>query len=157
MESLEIKPFEGFGEIELGMLESDVIQLLGQPDDSEVITEDDSDDSASLTVTDYFELGVALYFEDAEDDDKILVMIEVENHDAVMFGRRIFKMKKDTLVKTIHEQGFTDIIEENDEDEVRVIVQDALSEFIFEDNDLLVVRIWAEFEEDESENGIGLN
>lgn len=157
MESLEIKPFEGFGELELGMLKADVVQLLGEPDDTEVITDGEGDEASSLTVIDYFETGIALYFEDTEDEDQFLVMIEVENHDAVMFGRRIFKMKKDTLVKTIHEQGFKDIVEENDEDEVRVIVQDALAEFIFEDNDLLVVRIWAEFEEDESESGISLN
>jgi len=157
MESLEIKPFEGFGEIELGMLKSEVVQILGQPDDSEVIHDEDGEEPASLTVIDYFENGLALYFEDTEDDDQFLVMIEVENHDAVMFGRRIFKMKKDTLVKTIHEQGYSDIIEEDEEDETRLIVQDALSEFIFEDNDLIVVRIWAEFEEDESEGGISLN
>ena len=85
MESLEIKPFEGFGEIELGMLKSEVVQILGQPDDSEVIHDEDGEEPASLTVIDYFEDGLALYFEDTEDDDQFLVMIEVENHDAVMF------------------------------------------------------------------------
>jgi len=93
---MDILPGVGVGEIKFGMLEPDVISILGKPDE---IKEDEyaSGSGDIYRMLSYFSLNLDLSF-DKEDDFK-LGSITISGHDFRLFGQKLFD-KPMNLVKS---------------------------------------------------------
>ena len=144
---LEIKPLEGFGELEFGASPEEVFEYLGQPDEDEVF---EDEEEGSTTVYHFWDMEVSAFFEN--EDEPGLINIETDNQDATLFGRKIFTLKEAEVIKLMNDNGFseidTEIMESEDaENEKRVSFDDAMIDFFFEDEKLAAIS-WGVFLED---------
>lgn len=142
--TLDIKPTVGLGEIRFGMTPSEVQEFLGQPDEEELLDEDDME----TIIYHYDDPDISLFFEG--EDSKILVNIETDNPDAVMYGRPVFAMKRDDIITMMKNEGYEDMDTEVHEDKLeypeenRVSFDEAMTDFFFED-DILTAISWGNF------------
>lgn len=150
--TLDIKPQDGLGALKFGMTTTQAIELIGKPDDEELLDYDELDDTL---IYHYDEQDISLFFE-GEGDKKILVNIETDNPDATMYGKKIFALTKDQIIVMMKEKGYEDIdteVHEDDHeypDENRVSFDEAMTDFFFE-GDILTAVSWGEFTFDEEE------
>lgn len=149
--TLEIKPLEGFGELEFGMTPDEVFEYLGQPDEEEVLEDDEMGDTKVLS---YWNKSVSAFFDDPE--DPVLTNLETDNPDAMLFGKRIFAMKEKEIIKLMNDNGFSemeveDLEDEEYENERRVSFDEAQMDFFFEDEILTVISWGADFEYEDDE------
>lgn len=144
---LEIKPLEGFGALEFGAAPEEVFEYLGQPDEDEVF---EDEDEGNTTVYHFWDLAVSAFFED--EDEPGLINLETDNPDATLFGKHVFAMKEEEVIKLMKDNGFseidTEIMESEEYDnEKRVSFDDAMIDFFFEE-DVLTAVSWGVFLED---------
>ncbi len=149
--TLEIKPLEGFGELEFGMTPDEVYEYLGQPDEEEVLEDDEMGDTKVLS---FWNKSVSAFFDDPE--DPVLTNLETDNPDATLFGKRVFAMKEKEIIKLMNDNGFSemeveDLEDEEYENERRVSFDEAQMDFFFEDEILTVVSWGADFEYEDDE------
>lgn len=152
--TLEIKPLEGFGELEFGMTPEEVFEYLGQADEDEIFEDEEMGDTK---VFHFWDKSISAFFDDP--DDPALTNLETDNPDVTLFGKRIFAMKEKEIIKLMKDNGFTDIDEEDMEDEEfenekRVSFDDAMIDFFFEDEVLTAISWGADFDfDDEDDEG----
>ena len=151
--TLEIKPLEGFGELEFGMTPEEVFEYLGQSDEDEIFEDEEMGDTK---VFHFWNKSISAFFEDPE--DLVLTNLETDNPDVMLFGKHIFAMKEKEIIKLMKENGYSDIDEEemNDEEfenEKRVSFDDAQIDFFFKDEVLTAISWGAyfDFEDDDEE------
>lgn len=75
IENYKIVPGKGIGNILLGMKRAEVEQILGSPDDKEIIEYEDGENSCTYY---YFELEIDLTFESDDDDRLSFISVESE-------------------------------------------------------------------------------
>ncbi len=142
--TLEIKPLEGFGELEFGATKDEVFEYLGKPEEDEVFADEEEGDTL---VCHFWGKAVSAFFENLT--DPILNNLETDNPDATLFGKPIFTMKEDEVKQLMKANGYTEIDEEVMEaeefdNEKRVSFDEAMVDFFFED-DLLTAVSWGVF------------
>jgi hypothetical protein len=134
--TLDIVPKKGFGEILFGDTSEKVITLLGQPEDVENIEDVDGFNTVVLY---YYEQGITIFFEGRE--KSVVACIEIENPDAVMFGKTIFDMTEQDIIALMKEKGYEVAeMELETTGERRVSYDDAMIDFFFLEGDLVVVN-----------------
>jgi hypothetical protein len=134
--TLDIAPKIGFGEILFGDTSEKVITLLGQPEDVENIEDVDGFNTVVLY---YYEQGITIFFEGKE--KSVVACIEIENPDAVMFGKTIFDMTEQDIIALMKEKGYEVAeMELETTGERRVSYDDAMIDFFFLEGDLVVVN-----------------
>ena len=134
--TLDIVPKKGFGEILFGDTSEKVITLLGQPEDIENIEDVDGFNTVVLY---YYEQGITIFFEGRE--KSVVACIEIENPDAVMFGKTIFDMTEQDIISLMKEKGYEVAeMELETTGERRVSYDDAMIDFFFLEGDLVVVN-----------------
>ena len=142
-EKLEIKIKEGLNELKFGISMDDVKKLLGTPDDTEIIEEDDE----NTEVWYYWEDGLTVFFEESE--DKRCVCLETDNPDAVLLGKKISKIKEKEIEEMFKKENFIDFEEENENwGEKRISVNDAVLDIYFEKGDLVSVNWGVDYNEE---------
>jgi len=155
--TLNIEPLKGFGELEFGMPPADAALYLGAPDDDEIIEAEDEEDIETL-IQHFDDADISLYFE-SDEDDKFLINIETGNREAKLFGKVVFELSEEEIIKLMKENGYTEVdTEEGDDDEFpddrRVSFDEAMMDFFFQDGELASVS-WGTFlsdDEDELED-----
>lgn len=132
----EIKPKEGFGELQFGEGTQHVIDLLGEPEEMETI---EDDDEFNTTILNYWEIGVSVFFEGIE--KSALSCFETDIPDAVLFGKKVFEMDEDQIITLMEQHGF-EVAETEDDDkgERRISYDDALIDFFFHEGELIAVN-----------------
>lgn len=146
--NLLINPKKGYGDILFGMTYDEVINLLGSPDE-EIDSKDEDfvleDDPISKTIF-YDELGAALYFElQPENELYILESIDVDNEEAVLFGKKVFELETKELVKFIENETKEKGEVEEDEDfpTYKIIdFEEAGISLQFDNDELITVTIF---------------
>ncbi len=134
--TLDIAPKKGFGEILFGDTSEKVITLLGQPEDVENIEDVDGFNTVVLY---YYEQGITIFFEGRE--KSVVACIEIENPDAVMFGKTIFDMTEQDIISLMKDKGYEVAeMELETTGERRVSYDDAMIDFFFLEGDLVVVN-----------------
>jgi hypothetical protein len=134
--TLDIVPKKGLGEIHFGETSEKVISLLGQPEDVENI---EDIDGYNTVVLHYDEQGITLFLEGRE--KSVVACIEIENPDAVMYGKTIFNMTEEDIIALMGEKGFEVAeMELETTGERRVSYDDAMIDFFFLDGDLIIVN-----------------
>ena len=142
--TLEIKPLEGYGELEFGATKEEAFAYLGEPDEDEIFTDEEEGDTL---VCHFWGKAVSAFFENLT--DPVLNNLETDNPDATLFGKPVFAMKEAEVKALMKANGYTEIDEEIMEseefdNEKRVSFDEAMVDFFFED-ELLTAVSWGVF------------
>jgi hypothetical protein len=96
----------------------------------------------------YDSLATNIYFEGIT--KSVVACFETENKEATLYGKKVFDLKKDEVVKLMKANGFKDLEEETEEGELRVSFEDALIDFFFEGDKMTAVS-WGVLVDDQGE------
>ncbi len=135
--NLDIRPLAGFGDLNFGMGMDEILNLLGEPEDSEVLN--DGEDEVETLIWNYWQLGMTLFIEGA--DNSVLSNCETDNAGAILFGRKVFEMNQEDIITLMKENGFSEY--ETDLEtwgEKRLSFEDAQIDFYFEKDKLITVN-----------------
>lgn len=132
----EIKPKEGFGELQFGETTDHVTKLLGEPEEVETIQDEDD---FNTTILNYWDVGVSIFFEGVE--KSVLSCFETDIEDSTLFGNKVFEMNELQVIGLMKEQGFEVAeTEEEPDGERRISYDDALIDFFFHEGHLVAVN-----------------
>lgn len=144
---MEILPLVGLDDIEFGFSTDEVADLIGGPDETEIIEADEEDVETLLWY--YDETGFTFFFEGEE--EKILNCIETDNEECLLFDKKIFELNEVEVIKLMKDNGFSEVeVEDEEWGERRVSFEEILIDFYFE-NDTLNSVSWGIFDEDEED------
>lgn len=136
MQYFTIMPLKGYGEIPFGMTLDDTVKLLNMPDFYEELSDMEETGNRSIFYQ-YDSLETNIYFEGIT--KSVVACFETENKEATLYGKKVFDLKKDEVVKLMNANGFTELEEELEEGELRVSFEDALVDFFFEGDKMTAV------------------
>ena len=111
--------------------------FLLQPSNQEEI-ESAYDDGNHIIVLDYEDFDLSMYFEG--DAVQRLSNFYTYNENSVLFGAKIFDLSKEQLVELMKENGYDDLIEDNEDGEC--LTCDELNLDFYFDNNQLVEVFW---------------
>ncbi|OQX81268.1 MAG: hypothetical protein B6D64_02170 [Bacteroidetes bacterium 4484_276] len=142
--TLNIRPLEGFGELEFGTNKEEVTKYFGEPNEEEIFSDEEDGDTL---VYHYWDKDVSAFFENLA--DPVLINLETDNPDATLFGKHIFTLKETEVKELMKANGYSEIDEELMEseefdNEKRVSFDDAMMDFFFEEEMLTAVS-WGVF------------
>lgn len=145
MKDFTIKPLKGYGEIPFGMTLDETVKLLNMPDFYEELGDMEETGNRSIFY-EYEEIQTNIYFEGIT--KSVAACFETENEEATLYGEKVFKLDKETIIDLMKEHGFKELEEETEDDELRVSFEDAMVDFFFED-DVLVAVSWGVLVDDQ--------
>ena len=138
MKDFTIQPLKGYGEIPFGMTLDETVKILNMPDFYEELSDIEETGNRSIYY-EYADIQTNIYFEGIT--KSVVACFETENESATLYGKKIFELKKDEVVKLMKDNGFKDLDEETEDGELRVSFEDAMIDFFFED-DMLNAVSW---------------
>ena len=136
MKDFTIQPLKGYGEIPFGMTLDDTVKLLNMPDFYEELSDMEETGNRSIFY-EYQEIQTNIYFEGIT--KSVVACFETENKAATLYGKNVFELEKGEVINLMKANGFKELEEENEDDELRVSFEDALIDFFFEDETLTAV------------------
>lgn len=136
MKDFTIEPLKGFGEIPFGMTLDETVKLLNMPDFYEELGDMEETGNRSIFY-EYEEIQTNIYFEGIT--KSVVACFETENEKATLYGEKVFKLNKKTIINLMKEHGFKELEEETEDEELRVSFEDAMIDFFFEDGTLVAV------------------
>lgn len=136
MKDFTIEPLKGFGEIPFGMTLDETVKLLNMPDFYEELGDMEETGNRSIFY-EYEEIQTNIYFEGIT--KSVVACFETENEKATLYGEKVFKLNKKTIINLMKEHGFKELEEETEDEELRVSFEDAMIDFFFEDDTLVAV------------------
>ena len=145
MKDFTIEPLKGYGEIPFGMTLDETVKMLNMPDFYEELNDMEETGNRSIFY-EYDELLTNIYFEGIT--KSVVACFETENEAATLFGKKVFDLNKDEVVKLMKDNGFKELEEENEDGELRVSFEDAMMDFFF-DGDALSAISWGVLVDDQ--------
>ena len=136
MKDFTIMPLKGYGEIPFGMTLDDAVKKLGMPDFYEELSDMEETGNRSIYY-EYDELETNIYFEGVT--KSVVACFETENMEATLYGKQVFELNKDEVVKLMKDNGFKELEEEVEDGELRVSFEDAMVDFFFEGDKISAV------------------
>ena len=136
MQNFTIMPLKGYGEIPFGMTLDDTVKLLNMPDFYEELSDMEETGNRSVFYQ-YDNLATNIYFEGIT--KSVVACFETENQEATLYGKKVFDLTKEEIVKLMKANDFKELEEENEEGELRVSFEDALVDFFFEGDKMTAV------------------
>ena len=136
MEKYIIEPLKGFGEIPFGMTLDDAVKVLGQPNFYEELNDMEETGNRSIYY-EYDSIQTNIYFEGIT--KSVIACFETENEAATLYGKKVFDLNKDDVIKLMKDNGFQELEEETEDGELRVSFEDAMIDFFFEDDKMTAV------------------
>ena len=128
MKDFTIVPLKGYGEIPFGMTLDETVKLLNIPDFYEELSDMEETGNRSIYY-EYDDIQTNIYFEGVT--KSVVACFETENEAAILYGKKVFALKKDDVVKLMKDNGFKDLEEEEEDGEWRVSFEDAMIDFFF--------------------------
>ena len=136
MKDFTIQPLKGYGEIPFGMTLDETVKILNMPDFYEELSDMEETGNRSIYY-EYADIQTNIYFEGIT--KSVVACFETENESATLYGKKIFVLKKDEVVKLMKANGFNEMEEENEDGELRVSFEDAMIDFFFEEDKMTAV------------------
>ena len=133
-----IEPLKGFGEIPFGMSLDDAVKVLGTPNFYEELSDMEETGNRSVYY-EYEDLETNIYFEGVT--KSVVACFETENEDSVLYGTKVFALNRAEVIELMHENGFKELEEEDEDGEHRVSFEDAMIDFFF-DGDKMTAVSW---------------
>jgi hypothetical protein len=136
---LQIKLLEGINDIDFGISKENFIEKMGQPAQTEVISE--PDDPVTTILLEYPELQTSFFFE-GKNDKYHLNSCDTNNPESVLFGKKIFSMNKKEIAELFNNMGFEKYKTATEEwGEMRMTFENSMCDLYFDDGKLSSV-IW---------------
>lgn len=133
---INIYPLKGVNNLKFGCNQDDVRKILGEPDEIEYLEEDD----LSSLIWQYWDMGLTIFFDEL--DNSIFASAEIEDPEALIFGKRIFDLSEKEAIDLFKSNGFTELdIEDHDWGERRVSFDDAMVDLYYEKGHLICVNL----------------
>ena len=136
MKDFTIVPLKGYGEIPFGMTLDDTVKLLNMPDFYEELSDMEETGNRSIFY-EYDELETNIYFEGVT--KSVVACFETENTEATLYGKPVFDLTKEEIIDLMKKQGFKELEEETEDEELRVSFEDAMVDFFFDEDELTAV------------------
>ena len=136
MKDFTIEPLKGYGEIPFGMTLDEAVKTLGMPDFYEELSDMEETGNRSIFY-EYDELETNIYFEGVT--KSVVACFETENTEATLYGKPVFDLTKEEIIDLMKKQGFKELEEETEDEELRVSFEDAMIDFFFDEDDLTAV------------------
>jgi hypothetical protein len=140
---IDIKIKEGLAGLNFNSTTEDVRKLFGDPVEMEEL-DNPCDGTLESIVWNYPDMGMNFFF-DATAIEPLLCTIESDNIETTLFGKKIFGMKREEIIRFMQDNGFIDM--EDDEEtwgELRVSFDDGQIDFYFLEEQLTLVS-WSCF------------
>jgi hypothetical protein len=135
--NLTIRPLAGFGELNFGMGMGEIVDILGQPEDSEVLH--DGEEEVETLIWNYWAHGITLFIEGP--DNSVLSNCETDNQQATLFGEKVFKLSDKEVIALMQDNGFGEYETELETwGENRLSFDDAQIDFYFDSGKLVTVN-----------------
>ena len=147
MKDFTIQPLKGYGKIPFGMTLDDTVKLLNMPDFYEELNDMEETGNRSIYY-EYDDIQTNIYFEGIT--KSVVACFETENEAATLFGKKVFDLKKEDVVKLMKDNGFKDVEEETEDGELRVSFEDAMMDFFF-DGDVMTAVSWGVLVDEQGE------
>ena len=136
MKDFTIQPLKGYGEIPFGMTLDETVKILNMPDFYEELSDMEETGNRSIYY-EYADIQTNIYFEGIT--KSVVACFETENESATLYGKKVFDLRKDDVIKLMKAEGFKDLEEENEDGELRISFEDALMDFFFEDDKMTAI------------------
>ena len=136
MKDFTIMPLKGYGEIPFGMTLDEAVKTLGMPDFYEELSDMEETGNRSIFY-EYDELETNIYFEGVT--KSVVACFETENTEATLYGKPVFDLTKEEIIDLMKKQGFKELEEETEDEELRVSFEDAMVDFFFDEDELTAV------------------
>ena len=136
MKDCTIVPLKGYGEIPFGMSLDETVKLLNMPDFYEELSDMEETGNRSIYY-EYDAIQTNIYFEGVT--KSVVACFETENEAATLYGKKVFDLKKDEVIKLMKDNGFKELEEETEDGELRVSFEDAMIDFFFEGDSISAV------------------
>ena len=136
MKDFTIEPLKGYGEIPFGMTLDEAVKTLGMPDFYEELSDMEETGNRSIFY-EYDELETNIYFEGVT--KSVVACFETENTEATLDGKPVFDLTKEEIIDLMKKQGFKELEEETEDEELRVSFEDAMIDFFFDEDELTAV------------------
>ena len=147
MNDFTIVPLKGYGEIPFGMTLDETVKLLNMPDFYEELNDMEETGNRSIYY-EYDAISTNIYFEGIT--KSVVACFETENEAATLYGKKVFDLNKNEVIKLMKSQGFKDLEEETEDGELRVSFEDALIDFFF-DGDTMTAVSWGVLVDEQGE------
>ncbi len=142
---MEILLLEGLTDLKFGDTPAAVEKFLGKPQETKNLSEegDEVDEDLDTILWEYDNEGLTVFFEGK--NNHVLSCFETDNADTTLFGKKVFEMNEQQIIKLMKENGLTQIDKEVEEwGEKRVSFDEGLIDFYFQDDELVTVN-WGVF------------
>ncbi len=136
-----VLPLKGYGKLTFGMTPEQVTSLLGAPDYYE---EDNDDEEMPILYYEYENLALGVYFE-IDGDKKTLSYFETGNEEITLYGKKVFSLSPNQLIKLMKENGMELSETETDGGETRFSFDKAMLDFFYE-GDTMTAASWSDDE-----------
>ena len=147
MKDFTIMPLKGYGEIPFGMSLDETVKLLGMPEFYEELSDMEETGNRSIYY-EYEELETNIYFEGIT--KSVVACFETENQEATLYEKPVFDLTKEEIIDLMKKQGFKELEEETEDDELRVSFEDALVDFFFDEQGLTAIS-WGVLVDDQGD------
>lgn len=140
--NFEVKPNEGFGDIDFGMDMDSFVEKYGEPEEVDDIDEDEEE--YNTTILHYWQNGVSLFFIGLT--NPVLAGLETDHAETELYGEKIMGKPKEFILNLMAENGNTDFDEdieelpEEEEQDLRVSFEESMMDFFFRDNQLVYMN-----------------
>ena len=140
-------PLKGYGEIPFGMSLDETVKLLGMPEFYEELSDMEETGNRSIYY-EYENLQTNIYFEGIT--KSVVACFETENQEATLYEKPVFDLTKEEIIDLMKKQGFKELEEETEDDELRVSFEDALIDFFFDEDGLTAIS-WGVLVDDQGD------
>ena len=135
LSNLEIKPNIGFGGTLFGSAMAPLIKQLGKPEEIENF---DDDEEFNTTLLHYWKIGFSVFFVGLS--CQILAGFEIDNPDALLFGRKILGKPEDEIISLMKENGHTVYEADTELGDKRLSFDFGMMDFFFRDGVLIYMN-----------------
>lgn len=142
LSNFEIYPGKGLGDLKFEMSYDEVEKMLGEPD--EVINQNEEFDEPETLTAFYDELGLALYFEQNDFDEPLLLQsIDIDNENVSFKNKKFYNLSKVEIVEFFKKNTDEKPEISTDDDDVEIYdFQESGISLQFEDKQLISITIY---------------
>lgn len=137
MQDIAIYLLKGLGKLNFGSPAEEALAIFGQPEEKEELL-DELLNEKSIAYH-YWDKGFSLFFKN--DEQKTFTCAEVDDNEAVLFGKKIFKLNEEQIIELFKENSYK--LSESEQHawgEIRLSFDDAFADLYFEKGKLISIN-----------------
>ena len=133
---MEIYLLKGLENYEFGLSKDNFIENNPDNINFELVEEEEELKTEAIHIE---ELNTSLYF-DGDETELLMTACATENKDSIIFGKKVFELSKDEVIKLMKDHKFSEMEEDTEEwGEERLSFYDAMVDFFFEKGKLVSI------------------